>query len=302
LTAATTWSQNGRLQIRGYTNTYGDGGKATIRGPATGAAIVIATITGGYNWFQDLIFRRNGASSAAAIMTASGNRNIFYCCEFHDSRGVGASSSTAANLFMRCLATNNLGGGFSGTGMTVIQCVASGNTSFGFSAVTLIQCVAYANAGASTDGIINSGSVATMTGCISHGNGRHGFAINSTNSTYLVSNCIATNNGGFGYIGSATGTIVVLENCAARSNTSGSLSNTIFGESDYPGFLALTADPYVDAAAGDFNLNNTAGGGADLRAVNYAALGASDTTMYPFNFWTQPNLVENNTPAFASFG
>lgn len=33
--------------------------------------------------------------------------------------------------------------------------------------------------------------------------------------------------------------------------------------------ITLTADPFVDAANGDFNLNNAAGGGATLRATNY---------------------------------
>ena len=33
--------------------------------------------------------------------------------------------------------------------------------------------------------------------------------------------------------------------------------------------ITLTADPFVDAANGDFNLNNVAGGGATLRATSY---------------------------------
>ena len=60
------------------------------------------------------------------------------------------------------------------------------------------------------------------------------------------------------------------------SNSSGNTS-TGSVESDA---ITLTADPFVDAAAGDFNLNADAGGGATLRANNYAL--NTDTSVYPF--------------------
>ena len=47
--------------------------------------------------------------------------------------------------------------------------------------------------------------------------------------------------------------------------------------------INLTADPFTDAAAGDFSLNSDAGGGATLRAASQT-LGA--TTGYPFNWLT----------------
>jgi hypothetical protein len=34
--------------------------------------------------------------------------------------------------------------------------------------------------------------------------------------------------------------------------------------------ITLSADPFVDSANGDFNINTTAGGGADLRAATLA--------------------------------
>ena len=48
----------------------------------------------------------------------------------------------------------------------------------------------------------------------------------------------------------------------------------------HEGNITLTADPFVDAANGDFNLNADAGGGATLRANNYAI--NTDTSVYPF--------------------
>ncbi len=47
--------------------------------------------------------------------------------------------------------------------------------------------------------------------------------------------------------------------------------------------IALTADPFTDAANGDFSLNSDAGGGAVLRAVSNTI---GSTTSYPFNWLT----------------
>jgi len=53
---------------------------------------------------------------------------------------------------------------------------------------------------------------------------------------------------------------------AFYSNTTANYSDSTFaGAND----ITLTADPFVDAANGDFNLNNAAGGGAVLRSTSY---------------------------------
>ena len=44
--------------------------------------------------------------------------------------------------------------------------------------------------------------------------------------------------------------------------------------------FSLTADPFVDAANGDFNIADSAGGGATLRANNFSL--NTDTAVYPF--------------------
>lgn len=48
---------------------------------------------------------------------------------------------------------------------------------------------------------------------------------------------------------------------AYYSNTSGEVSGVNNGEHD----ITLTANPFVDAANGDFNLNRVTGGGLALR-------------------------------------
>ena len=50
---------------------------------------------------------------------------------------------------------------------------------------------------------------------------------------------------------------------ADGNNTSGETSGIASGDND----ITLTADPFVDASSDDFNINDTAGGGALLRAA-----------------------------------
>ena len=57
--------------------------------------------------------------------------------------------------------------------------------------------------------------------------------------------------------------------------------------------VTLTADPFVDAAAGDFNLNADAGGGATLRASNYAL--NTDTSIYPFRQYVSSDFDKGGT-------
>ena len=57
--------------------------------------------------------------------------------------------------------------------------------------------------------------------------------------------------------------ITVFLNCATYNNTSGA---SHFLDTNVGG-VVLTADPFVNAAAGNFALNATAGGGAACRAA-----------------------------------
>lgn len=73
--------------------------------------------------------------------------------------------------------------------------------------------------------------------------------------------CIFYGNGGYGIGGTDVHTQVL--NCAFGSNTSGNTETTFNFIKDS---ITLTADPFTDNANDDYSLNNTAGGGALLRA------------------------------------
>jgi len=116
-------------------------------------------------------------------------------------------------------------------------------------------------------GLNRSSNLTYIKGCFFISNSSHGVSSNSD----LIIDSVFDSNGGYGISGTPK---TVIGN-AFRNNTSGDMSS---GSDRDP--ITLTADPFVDAAAGDFNLNADAGGGALLRANNYAL--NTDTSLYPF--------------------
>ena len=130
-----------------------------------------------------------------------------------------------------------------------------------------------------------------------YGNGSHGLYIQN-GAGYISGNIIANNTGdginissnlarihGNIIAGNAngivrTGTAIQGANSISRNAFYGNTTANVTGFSRSENEVLLTADPFVDAAAGDFTLNADAGGGATLRANNFAL--NTDTSVYPF--------------------
>jgi len=129
-----------------------------------------------------------------------------------------------------------------------------------------------------------------FTNCIFSNNGNHGLLCGNSNRHHLVVNCISYGNGGDGFNmgGGWVDGIVQFKNNIASSNTGYGYNfptargNPMLNNVDYnntsgrvAGYytdidpITLTANPFTDAANGDFNLNASAGGGAVLRSTNY---------------------------------
>jgi hypothetical protein len=137
-----------------------------------------------------------------------------------------------------------------------------------------VSCLAYGN---SSHGFYSDGADSgrnQFINCIAYGNGGNGFHLDSYNRGSYIVACISVGNTGYGYnLANTTGNgLCALISCAAYGNTSGATSNYTAGVTNI-NFITLSADPFVNAAAGDFNLNNVSGGGADLRDLAIA-LGA----------------------------
>lgn len=167
------------------------------------------------------------------------------------------------NYLHRCLANNNSSSGFKTEAGTFFWCAARNNTGDGFYSSTnheiFENCVAYANSGWGLSGNYNClGQI--VRHCIAYGNSSGGFNNSGWSGggrMYAFDSCIAYgNSGGPGFLGDGT-TLCI--GCASGNNSPGFSAIGI-----QEGSITLTADPFVNAAAGDFNLNSTAGGGALL--------------------------------------
>lgn len=154
---------------------------------------------------------------------------------------------------------------------TCLWCVAHDNnlttpTNFGAfqsqnTGQMLFACISYSN---NCDGFT---SCINLVNCVAYGNGGNGMNANNSNgSTYV--NCISEGNTGYGYRTNA-GSISLIS-CADYNNTSGRFQNAsgakLWGDA-LP--ISGTASFFTNAAALDFTLNNSAGGGALLRATAF---------------------------------
>jgi hypothetical protein len=117
-----------------------------------------------------------------------------------------------------------------------------------------------------------NGLIANIQNVTLKGNGGNGIYFNGVRPYANIQNCVLDSNGGYGisvsanYTGTSNHNLALFKprNCAFRNNSSGKYQNWS-GEGD----IDLTADPFINAAGGDFRLNNVAGGGAALRSAAY---------------------------------
>jgi hypothetical protein len=139
-----------------------------------------------------------------------------------------------------------------------------------------------------------------IRGNIIYNNGGDGIELSGTSLRMLnVLECkrnIITENGGYGINGSSlTDAMIdfygaILDWNAFYINTSDEVNGITNGDND----ITLSADPFVDSANGDFNINNTAGGGADLRD-EFLAIDA--TLIYLFRQWVSDDFGGGTTIA-----
>lgn len=202
---------------------------------------------------------------------------------------IGFSLNSTAGSALRCKAID-CPTGFSGG--VLVECEAESCATAGFSQIAsglgclanacavgftitsvpgrLVRCIAH---GCTSHGIECGGADSGMVqffSCTSYDNDGDGFRFAAYCRSLLCSNCIAVGNGAYGFnrsSASGNGNHWLL-NCAGYSNTSGNTNGYTAGATNI-GFVTLSADPFTDAASGDFSLNNTAGGGADLRAAGF---------------------------------
>lgn len=259
-----------------------DGGTAPVISAGAVGTITIITCTGNATMIENITADGN-AQTATKGFVGVGSRQAFIKCTAKNCTSLGFDSGANGPSYTRCIATVCGGtAGFNGTSASFyFACEAYANTTHGFStsAAMLVDCIASANSGASSDGFLAAGSSVTLlAGCVAYNNGRHGFNLPSVGPTLAV-NCLAENNAGYGYTGTVGVNVAVqLLNCGAYNNTSGAINATQLPQQAIGFVTNTTGSFFTNPGSGDFSLNATANQGALARATGYPGLMPRGTT------------------------
>lgn len=270
-------SVTSRIKFVGYTTTIGDGGRVTWDGTT-----YCAQTTGmDYLTFQNIIF--TGATSYCIdCITNSSVGWKFYNCHFTNSAstyGRSAGYNYPTNWsFVRCkisgMSSHGIGNSI-GTYCCIHDCLIidngghgiSGNAYFGYFGAITGNIIA----GNTSDGINipNVCLCSVIRDNTIQGNGGDGIDIHGTgNQNIIIENNIITDHSGAGDVGVRLGTLSGNSVIAAYrnfyyNNTTHNSGGDAAGDFD----VTLSADPFTNAASDNWTLNNTAGGGADVRAA-----------------------------------
>lgn len=200
-------------------------------------------------------------TGGSAILANASAAQIFALnCDFiADKHGFHLNSGRYSGIFLGCR--------FHGCGQNGVNHV-SNTTNYG---LLFEECVfdGNASAGVAYTQVMDRTSV-QFRNCVFHNNTGDGLAVGNTVlnklANVVIDNCTFTDNGGYGINGATNiDSVVFADYNAFRGNTSGARNNISAGAND----IALTADPYVDAAGGDFERNDTSGGGALLKHAGH---------------------------------
>lgn len=249
---------------RSITNT--DANRPTFEASGISTFTLISTGTSSSsNRFYNLIADGNALSASKGFAFQSTGRNHAYNCKAIDCT---TGFDSGAYLF-HCY-TDGCTTGFTSQ-KACFDCEAKGGTT-GFNmeagGAGINSCRA---SGCSGDGFSGGAFANFITACTAYGCGGDGFDLSGTVS--VIASCVSYGNTGYGFRVDAS---AMLLSCYAGNNGSGNLTSTSCRQS--PALVNLTADPFTNAASFDFSPNNTAGGGALLRAGGLPGVSPSGTS------------------------
>ena len=290
-----------------YASTPGDGGRARIKGPTTGASYSLLTLSSSYVTIADFDFQDNGATGSSALVSNPTTTNMLLRCSAHGSRGRGIDSTalsslvecegydcnknnstytgglhiaTAGSHVVRCAAHNNRNG-TNGSGMTsdtsiyFTECLFFNNQNNGYETnadtnITLDNCDVYDNGG---HGLLFSGGSTTMLSSIRNcnfvSNGLYGINFRSFGHV----GCFCGNRFGAGTEANTSGDANVTEPWAMNCGNNGSYaSNVTPWSGPNSGIFNIVLAAAIGAGAGSF----TAEGNGFGSTVGYPDIGAAE--------------------------
>lgn len=281
----------GTLDFRGYTTTRGDTCNGTSRPTFTysnnASTIAFDLQTASLTMIRVENFIFDGgttpASTGGVISASNSGNNRVNNCKVTHFAGTGIKGN-AGDLVLNCEGTANTGGSFIGSqSTTFIGCSAHDNTTtngHGFQAqngnpARFIYCIASNCAGYGFS-VTSSANSMHLINCTAYANARGGVLMESTVPCHCI-NTIAYGNTGYGFTLTTASPQHFIYNCAGGNNSTADFDTTLLRTSDSSagldqavfGFVTLTADPFTAKGSNDYSLNNTAGGGAALRALGY---------------------------------
>lgn len=262
-------SANIDVMIEGYETTRGDlGAKPALEVQAGISGTVWDLGDSGHTTTRNVKIDCNSVTCNAFGNVGNNGFNDYFLCHALGGNGgstIGFDDFQSAQL---CYA-EGFGKGFSVIRTRAVRCRADGCTIGFYRAYgTITECLAHDCTG---DGFY-SDQTGTALRCCAHGNGGDGFDV--WIDDFLE--CVAYGNGGYGFAWQNAAPNAAYGykayKCAAGSNTSGNYNANIPSDRQID-CIALSADPAVDAAGDDYEPNNTAGGGALLRAASQPIYG-----------------------------
>jgi hypothetical protein len=238
------------LVIEGYQTTRGDRAARPVISAGALTGIANAVVRGNASRSGEIVNLEYDANNGTGNVGGFGSGMLCNRCVVRNASV--ANAVAFATPAIRSAAINCR----SGFSVLAIYCMADTCVTGYTTSSVAIGCIAKACTTA------YALSAARTVNCIAYG-GTTGFNYDaSTGGTALAVNCIAYGNSGRGFFSSGGTNGLIAIGCAVGNN---SVSN--FTSCLEEGSITLSADPFTNAAGGDFSPNNVAGGGALLRAA-----------------------------------
>ena len=281
--------------FEGYSSVRGDKiNPPTLKVGAGVTGISIVSLPSQVQRFDNLIFdgsRNLGVSAIRDTANPASSTYISRCKFMGFGEAIYFTPGGSGEMYL-CEFTENSSWSFNTGGCSIrISHTSFYNNTFSclLGGLYVSNCIFANNTGASTDAFQSLG-VTGIYNCTFYNNGRNGINLenNGGNMNHTVINNIFSNNGTGVNSNISELNSLTLENNIFHNNT-----NSVLGRitgSNLASNLTLSANPFVDAANGNFALNYVAGAGASVRSFGAPRIfpGFINTLSY-----TDPGAVQN---------
>jgi hypothetical protein len=268
---------NGPILVRGYSSSAGDFGPATITTSTSG--INLFNLGGLSRWtFEGLNLSHSGASRGIAFVANSGScgQIQFNRCKFdgfsNAINGDWSSFFIITGLTCQFCEFINCTGAAVWNASTYLHGCTFRANQYGYrhallgGDVSIHRCLFYDQTShAIYDTDTNIKQYTIMQNTFADNSGSAVRLDQASGIVLMRAGNIYAFNGAYGVYLGAANVCDVARVEAFYSNTSGARNNASTGSGD----VTLSADPFTNRASDDYSINNTAGGGADLRAASF---------------------------------